>query len=154
MMRAAAIGIVLLPVLTYAEEPPHRTESTPVVDAPAPHIKIVINPEARLSAMPVAALPPPVPCGTAADLSISIVNQGFITAVVEAELVGEVPPGIILDFHPAPLKGVPEEARSLRLTLTTPGPSDLTIAFKVHNISPDLGGRGRIHFLMTCLSGP
>ena len=70
---------------------------------------------------------------------------------LEAELVDDVPPGVKLDFHPVPLKGVPEELRVLRITLTQAGPVDLTIAFRAHNVVPDLGGRDRVHFLMRCL---
>ena len=33
------------------------------------------------------ALPPSAPCGTATDLSVKIVNQGFVTARLEAELI-------------------------------------------------------------------
>jgi hypothetical protein len=46
--------------------------------------------------------------------------------------------------------GVPQELRKLYITLTKPGPADLTIAFKVHNAIFDLGGRDRFHFLIRC----
>jgi hypothetical protein len=96
-------------------------------------------------------LPPPVRCGTAADFSVKILNQGFITSRLEAEFVGDTPAGINIDFHPEPLKGMREEFLHLRITLTRPGPIDLTIAFKAHNEVPDLGGRDRIHFVMRCV---
>jgi hypothetical protein len=114
-------------------------------------IQITINPEARVSVALAGALPHPVPCGTAADFSVKILNQGFITSRLEAELVGDTPAGVNLDFHPAPLKGVQEEIRHLRITLTRPDPTDLTIAFKAHNEVPDLGGRDRVHFVMHCV---
>ena len=64
--------------------------------------------------------------------------------------MGNTPAGVTLDFHPEPLKGVPEELRNLRITLTKPGLTDLTVAFRVHNEVPDLGGRDRVHFLFRC----
>ena len=116
-----------------------------------PPIKITINPEARVSVTLAGAFPPPGPCGTAADLLVKIVNAGFVTARLEAELVDTVPAGVTLELDPQPLKGVPEEVRHLRITLTQSGPTDLTIAFRAHHEIPDLGGRDRIHFLMSCL---
>jgi hypothetical protein len=65
--------------------------------------------------------------------------------------VGEVRNNVNLDFEPSPLKGVPEEIRNLRITLKTPDPTDVTLAFKLVNETPDLGARDRIHFLMHCL---
>ena len=114
-------------------------------------IQITINPEARVSVILAGSLPHPVPCGTAADFSVKILNQGFITSQLEAEFVGDTPEDINLDFHPEPLKGVREEFRHLRITLPRPDPTDLTIAFKAHNEVPDLGGRDRIHFVMHCI---
>jgi hypothetical protein len=117
-------------------------------------IQITINPEARVSVALAGSLPRPVPCGTAADFSVKILNQGFITSRLEAEFVGDTPAGVNLDFHPEPLKGVREELRHLRITLTRSGPTDLTIAFKAHNEVPDLGGRDRIHFVIHCVQTP
>jgi len=114
-------------------------------------IQITINPEARVSVALTGTLPHPVPCGTAADFSVKILNQGFITSRLEAEFVGDTPAGVNLDFHPVPLKGVREEFRHLRITLTRPDPTDLTITFKAHNEVPDLGGRDRVHFVMHCV---
>ena len=117
---------------------------------PEAPIQITINPEARVSVALAGALPQPVPCGTAVDFSVKILNQGFITSRLEAELVRNTPVDVNLDFHPEPLKGVREELRHLRITLTRPDPTDLTIAFRAHNEAPDLGGRDRIHFVMHC----
>src|SRR5882762_5575370 len=153
MCRITAIAsMLLLPALTCAGDDPHIHDhhGMEVASPDGPPIKITINPEARVSVALAGALPPPVVCGTAADFSVKIVNQGFVTARLEAELVGDPPPGVSLDFHPEPLKGVPEESRELRITLTKPGPTDLTIAFRAHNEIPDLGGRDRIHFLARC----
>jgi hypothetical protein len=129
----------------------HDKAEPDIVSANEPPIKITINPEARVSVILAGTLPRPVLCGTATDLAVKIVNQGFITSRLEAALVGDVPAGVSLDFHPAPLKGVPEELRNIRITLMKPNPADLTIAFKAHNEIPDIGGRDRIHFVMRCV---
>jgi hypothetical protein len=135
--------VLLLPSLSPAEDAA-RT-------APAyPPIRIMINPEARVSVSTVEDFAPTVHPGTALELPVKIVNQGFVTAALEAELVGETPPGVALDLHPERLKGVPIEVRVLRITAKYPGTFDLTIAFRAHNEIPDLGGRDRIHFLLRC----
>jgi hypothetical protein len=151
-----AIAVFIsLPALICAQTGEHahkhdksQAEKASPNEAP---IKITINPEARVSAVLAGMLPRPVPCGTAAEFSLKIVNQGFVTSRLEAEFVGDVPEGVSLDFRPAPLKGVGEEFRNLRITLTNPDPTDLTIAFKAHNELPDLGGRDRVHFVMRCV---
>jgi hypothetical protein len=151
----ALAAALLLPALACAEDEPahqHHEMQMQAGSPTEPPIRITINPEARVSAALAGALPSPIRCGTATELSVKIVNQGFITAQLEAELVGNAPAGVRLDFHPEPLKGVTEELRKLHITLTNPGPTDLTIAFRAHNEIPDLGGRDRIHFLMHCLS--
>ena len=144
-MREMAIGALFMSVaaLTVIKA---EDKATPQ-EAP---IQITINPEARVSVALSGTLPSPVPCGTAADLSVKILNLGFITSRLEAEFVGDTPAGVNLDFHPAPLKGSREEFRNLRITLSKPEPTDLTIRFKAHNEVPDLGGRDRIHFVMRC----
>ena len=143
-MRALVFGalFIVLPALTADAD-----NSTP----PEAPIRITINPEARVSVILAGELPPPVPCGTPADFSVKILNQGFVTSQLEAELVGDIPAGANLDFHPAPLKGAPEEFRHLLITLSKPDPADVTIAFKAHNEVADLGGRDRIHFVMRCV---
>lgn len=146
---------ISLPALICAQtgehaHKPDKSETEKASPSEAP-IKITINPEARVSVVLAGMLPRPVPCGTAAEFSLKIVNQGFVTSRLEAEFVGDVPAGASLDFRPAPLKGVREEFRNLRITLTNPGPADLTIAFKAHNELPDLGGRDRVHFVMRCV---
>ena len=149
-IRAVA-AVFLLPALTRAGD--YELLHHHVMEAASPNdppIKITINPEARVSVVLVGALPPPAPCGTASDLAVRIVNQGFVTARLEAELVGDAPADVALDFHPEPLTGAPEELRQLHITLMKPGTRDLTVAFKTHNEIPDLGGRDRVHFLMRC----
>jgi hypothetical protein len=114
-------------------------------DAP---IKVTINPEGRVSAAFLGPLPMPAPRGTPIEFGIEVVNQGFVTGRLEARLVGNPPASAILDLDPELLKGIPHETRTLRITLTNVGQTDLTIAFRLRNEVPDLGGRDRIHLLM------
>jgi hypothetical protein len=134
-MRALPVGIAVTALSSAAAEPP---------------IVLTINPEARVSVVMAGALPPAVPCGSALDLNVKVVNQGFVTASLEAALVGNAPAGVTLHLDPEPLKGIPEESRILRVTLTHRGQTDLTVAFRAHNEIPDLDGRDRIHFLVEC----
>jgi hypothetical protein len=147
----AVTAIFLLPLLASTQDDMHNHSGMGAVSPDDPPIKITINPEARVSVVMAGALPSPAPCGKAVDLLVKVVNQGFVTSQLEAEVVGDVPPEVTLNFHPAPLKGVPEELRMLHLTLTKPGVVDLTLAFRAHNEIPDLGGRDRVHFLLRCL---
>jgi hypothetical protein len=144
------VTVLLLPALAIAD---HEHAHEPAAPGDPP-IKITINPEARVSVTLSGAVPPPAACGTAVDLPVKIINQGFLTSRLEAEFVGNKPEGTTIDFYPEPLKGVPEELRSLRITLIKPGSFDLTLSFRTHNNAPDLGGRDRIHFLMHCLQSP
>ena len=146
-MRNIVLGdlFIAVPAFTFVKA---QNKAVPQ-EAP---IQITINPEARVSVALAGSLPHPVPCGTAADFSVKILNQGFITSRLEAEFVGDAPAGVNLDFHSEPLKGVREEFRHLRITLTKPDPTDLTIAFRAHDEVADLGGRDRIHFVMHCVS--
>jgi hypothetical protein len=146
---AISVATVLITAASVrAHEHEHALESASATDPP---ITITINPEARVSVALAGALPPPAACGTAVDFHVRIINQGFVTSRLEAELVGDKPEGTRLDFHPEPLKGVPEELRDLRITLIKRGPTDLTLSFRTHNNAPDLGGRDRIHFPMHCV---
>ena len=147
----AATALFLLPLVARTQDDMHNPPGMGAVSPDDPPIKITINPEARVSVVLAGALPSPAPCGKAADWPVKIVNQGFVTSQLEAEIVGDVPPGVTFDFHPAPLKGVPEELRVLHLTLTKPGVIDVTLAFRAQNEIPDLGGRDRVHFLLRCL---
>ena len=150
MRRLLFVIALSLPILAIAQ---HQHVRENEAAAPGdPPIKITINPEARVSAMLWGVLPLPVTCGTPADLQIKIINQGFVTAKLEAKLAEDNSEGVTLDFHPEPLRGVPEEFRVLRLTLRKPGPTDVTISFTTRNNAPDLGGRDRIHLLLRCSS--
>jgi len=151
---AISLFMLALPTLILAQSDGHRNDhprEAETVSASGPPIKITINPEARVSVVLSGTLPKPAQCGTATDLPVRIVNQGFVTSRLEAVFVGDVPAGVSLEFHQSPLKGVREEFRNLRIILTKPNLVDLTIAFRAHNETPDLGGRDRIHFLMNCI---
>ena len=144
----AAASALALPV--YAGETgstPGRMASPGPLPSEAP-IQITINPEGRVSVTLGGDLPPPARHGTHIEFRIAIVNQGFVTSRLEAQMVGDPPASATLDFHPAPLTGVPRETRTLRITLPKAGQTDLTIAFRLHNETPDLGGRDRIHLLL------
>lgn len=151
MMRNACLGLALLmlPGMNRAADGEHIHEHHSQVEVGAP-IRITINPEARVSVMMAGELPPPAPCGTAVDLPVSVLNHGFVTAQLEAHWVGDAPPGARLEFRSAPLSGAPQERHSLKIYLAHPGPTDLAIAFKARDDVPDLGGRNRVHFLMSC----
>lgn len=113
-------------------------------------IEISINPEARVSVALGAPMPAHNVCRRPIALPIRIINDSFITASLEARLVGNVPSGVTLGFHSAPLSGKSEERRQITIILTQPETKDLTISFKAHNDIPDLGGRDRVHFLIKC----
>jgi len=111
-------------------------------------INVTINPEERVSVALGPFPPQPAPQGVAFDLPVRIVNQGFATGRLEARLVGDPHPDAVIAFASDRLKGVPAETRMLRITLTSQAPTDLTIAFRLANEAPDLGGRDRIHLLL------
>ena len=121
-------------------------EAVALLQAP---VEIKINPESRVTVSLAGPWPPPAPCGTTVSIPIEVLNQGYLTAKLEAQ-IADAPPGALLQLQSDPLKGTPEEMRTLKITLTNPGPTDLTISFKAHNGAPDLGGRDRIHVLMRC----
>jgi len=126
----------------------HARATTEPGDAP---ITVTINPEARFSVSWTGGPLPAAVCGQPIQLPVRIVNQGFVTAVVEAILVDSIPEGTNIDFSVEPLTGVREERRVLNLTLHHPGREDLTIAFRAKNDIPNLGGRDRVHFLARCV---
>ena len=113
-------------------------------------IRIVINPETRISVSRVGELPSTVACGKPLILPVEIINQGFVTAPLEASVVDGASQDISLEFPTQPLTGRDEERRILRVTLRKPGASDITVAFRARRGFPDLGGRDRIHLLLRC----
>lgn len=152
-MRAASLLLASMPLWAVETEHEHHAShshhaaQSEFADSP---IHVTVNPEARVSVRLAGKMPTPAACGMAVDLPVRIVNQGFLTARLEVRWVGTPPPGAVLEFAAEPLKGVPEELRVLRVTLDKPGTTDLTLAFQSADDLPDLGGRYRIHFLMSC----
>jgi hypothetical protein len=141
-----------LPSPAHSADMDHRHQDGGTMNMSSRHapIEISINPEARVTVALVAPIPVHNACRRPIILPVKIINDSFITAHLEARLVENVPSGVMLDFRPEPLSGKPEDWRQLALTLMEPGTKDLTISFKAHNDIPDLGGRDRIHFLISC----
>jgi hypothetical protein len=122
--------------------PPRRAGGAPIM--------VTINPESRVLAMVAGPLPAAAPCAAGIAAPIEIVNQGFVTAPLEARLAGQRPPDAMLALDRTPLTGVREERRLLRIKLATPGQTDLTIVFGTRNEIPDSGGHDTIHFIAEC----
>jgi hypothetical protein len=144
----ALAALLVLPLPGFAGDGPPPSERCSPAQAEGCPIVVTINPEGRVSAMIMGALPPTVACGVPVELTVAVINQGFSTGKLEARLVGNPAAAATLDFHPDALKGAPLEKRSMKITLTGAAPTDLTIAFSLRNESPDLGGRDRIHMLL------
>lgn len=136
--------------LTSGEESVHQLHGARVAPQDEASIRITINPEARVSAAMAGDLPPPAACGTTVELRVSIINQGFVTAPLEARWAGDAPAGASLTFSADALRGTPQEVRTLRITLSHRGLTDLSVSFKARGDVPDIGGRDRVHFLMRC----
>lgn len=148
-MRKVIAGLLtMLSVASAVAHQGHHHADTVSRENEAP-IKITINPEVRVSVERVGPLPPPVQCGEAMALPVSIVNQGFLTAPLQVSLVELSPDNVRLDFSGESLKGLPEQ-RTLYVILTEPGPTDITVAFRAKGDVGDLGGRDRIHLLVSC----
>jgi hypothetical protein len=115
---------------------------------PPASLVVTINPEGRVSVVSKGELPSSTPHGVPLALQMEIVNQGFITGRLEAELAGNVPAGASLGLDQLPLKGTPRERRILLITLPRAGAADLTIIFRLRHEVPDFGGLDRIHMLV------
>jgi uncharacterized membrane protein len=113
-------------------------------------INIMINPEARISVSRGTLPLPAVACGHTMQLPVKISNQGFVTAPLQVTLVNSIPEGVDLKFTSESLKGISEEIRILKVTLTKPEPVDITLSFRAENDIPDLGGGNRIHLMLRC----
>lgn len=153
MIRPALVASAFLSLsLAWGGAPNYADQAGKSAAPGTASIIITLNPESRVSVALSGPPPPPRRCGAVTEFPVKIINQGFVTAQLEAKLVGDPPPpGVAIDFGPEPLKGTPEELRSLRVTLSQPGPVDITISFGARHVAHDLGGRDRIHFLMRCL---
>ena len=80
------------------------------------------------------------------EIPVKVVNQGFMSALLEARLVNVVP-GLEVELSSGPLSGAREEYRTPRVRQEKSDPTDITVAFHARNEIPDLGGRDRIHFV-------
>jgi hypothetical protein len=153
LTRFAAVAlaaIAMAPLCSIAQEHDHA-EPIQSSDGVGEAIQLTINPEARVSVVWRGSMPLTSTCGQALSLPVRVVNQGFVTAPIEAALVGtSTSDDITLDFPMEPLNGMREERRTLRVTLNSPGLFDLTIAFHARGDVSDLGGRDRIHLLLRC----
>jgi|GEM_PF-1231486 len=129
------------------EDHAHHHDPTGAPTASDAPIQVTINPEARITVKRGGAMPSPSICGTPTEVAVKIVNQALITARLQAELVGSVPTEVLLEFPTEPLKGVAVEARSLRIILTHPAPTDLTVAFRAEKQIPNFGGADRAHMV-------
>jgi hypothetical protein len=143
----ATFALQLSAVATAAGQPDDHP-SAPVAQPADASIVVTINPEGRVSAVLSGDLPRPEHRGAPVALAIKVINQGFATGHLLAVLVGDPPAAATLDFSAERLKGVPLEMRMLRITLTRPAPTDLTIAFRLANEMPDFGGRDQVHLLI------
>lgn len=113
------------------------------------HITVTINPEARVSA--VSNIPAPrVPCGEPAPLTVSVINEGFVTSPLQASVVGSGAGHVVLVFETSRLKGTARENREMKLRTIGSNPADVTIAFSISQEIGDLGGRDRVHLLVRC----
>ena len=146
--RALALALAVS-ALTRGHTQDHDSHAKQPSDSSNASISVVINPEARLSVSRSGELPSNVSCGNAVLLPVKIVNQGFVTAPLEARLVDGAEE-IGVEFSAQPLKGSGEELRILRVTLHKPGLWDVTIAFRARIAIPDRGGHDRIHLLLRC----
>lgn len=139
--------LLFVPLGSSAQERMHE-HGKPVNTAP---ITITINPESRVSVILSGPLPAPVQCGSLTTLPINIFNQSFATVRLEARLVSSPSSsGATIEFRPAPLRGTPEEFRSLGIKLAEAGPVDITLSFGAQHVAHDLGGRDQIHFVTHC----
>jgi hypothetical protein len=144
-MLIAALAVQLLAVSPAAGQPSDHPSATAAQPTDTP-IVVTINPEGRVSAVLAGDLPRPA--RSTVGLAVKVINQGFSTGRLLAVLVGDPPAGATLDFNAERLKGAPQEMRMLRITLTNPAPTDLTISFRLANEMPDFGGRDQVHLLI------
>lgn len=147
---AVTTMVLLMPHFAGAVDDPHAHHRHATEPDGSP-ILVTINPEARVSVRLVAALPPAPVCGSALDIAVKVVNQGYVTAPLQVFWLSEPPPGASLTLLGDSLSGAAEERRILRVTLTNPELTDVTIGFNTRNNIPDIGGRDRVHFLLNCL---
>lgn len=149
-MRSALAVIALSLALTidvqHDDHGGHGSDSPPAQG----HIVVTINPEARVSAVLGKPLPPAPLCGSGMDLDVQVLNNGFVTAPLRAEALGDERLKVALQIDKDKLSGEPEDLRTLHLLPMRPDPVDVTIAFSIDDTIGDLVGRDRVHLLLRC----
>lgn len=115
-------------------------------------IVVTINPEARVSAIIGAPMPPPPKCGEPIELKVGIVNQGFVTAPLRAAIIGDIKGRVALHLEATKLNGAAEDTRLLHLIPLSSSATDVTVGFSIDNNIGDLGGRDRVYLLLRCVS--
>lgn len=138
----------LLPVIPSQHQDHSFHDSVRRQTGTKAHIVIEVNPEVRVNVRRGGKRVPDVATDGSVVLDIEIVNDGFLTAALEARLVDSVPCGVELEFLPHPLQGVSHERRTLRIVLKNTEPVDVTIAFHTQNAGREKGGRDRLHFYL------
>src|SRR5687767_1872692 len=135
-MKRSLLLLLLGTAAARAEDHAHHHTSTLPSDA---QFVVTINPEARVSVVLGVPLPPPAPCGSAMELRVTVINQGFVTAPLRAAIVGEGAQYVALHMDRTKLSGEAKDKRVIRLTLLKPELLDVTIAFGIDNNTEDLG---------------
>jgi diadenosine tetraphosphatase ApaH/serine/threonine PP2A family protein phosphatase len=148
-MKRLALLLAFGTAAALAEDHSHHHSAPPPGNA---QLVVTINPEARVSVVLGAPLPPPPPCGTATELKVEVINNGFVTAPLKAEIVGDDTRFVALHMDSAKLSGTPQDSRVLHLTPRGLDLADVTIAFSIENNIGDLGGRDRVHLLVRCIN--
>jgi hypothetical protein len=138
-------------VTAIAQDHAHHYDASPPSGA---QIVVTINSEARVSAVLAAPLPAPSACGSVAELKIKVINRGFITAPLQASIVGDDMSRIPIHMDSGKLSGKAEESRTLHLFPREPDPVDVTVVFSIDKNVGDLGGRDRVHFVVHCSATP
>jgi hypothetical protein len=95
------VVVLLLPVALAGTEPADQNAKKKASRGPAPK-QVTVNPEARISVMQAGLLPTPASCGTSVELAVHVVNQGFVTAPLDAQIVADKPAGVELVSIPNP----------------------------------------------------
>ena len=123
-------------------------------------IRIVINPEARVSVSRVSR-PPVLVRGASTPVEIEIVNQAKVRSRLRVTSPSGVPapgkPDPWLEFalpDLSPLSGRPREIRVLNLRASVLGQREAVLAFDVGHGTQDLGFRSEVALLLRIRERP
>lgn len=147
MRRRVLLSPALLLAMLAHGQGHHHGHSA--AEADGAHIIVTINPEARVSVVRQKT-PAPQSCGERQSLLVKVVNQSFVSAPLQARIVGDGGRYVALHFESTRLHGGREETRTLHLVPRGPDPADVTIAFSISRETGDLGGRDRVHLFVRC----